>query len=271
MKKRRIAILYHERERRVRREYMVHHYARFWRNDGHEVCELIGLQESPPADLLIMHVDLSVVPEEYLAFARRYPIVINGAVRDIRKKTYSTLSVGPEGYDGKVIVKSNYNYGGVPERMVGLPQPRGPVPELSFKSPADYRIYDDIGMVPRAAFDDPNVIVEKFRPEFEDGLYHVRLMVFLGSRAICTRLGSNTPIVNGGTKTHAESVEPDPRVLALAHARGFQFGKFDYVMHEGEPIVFDMNKTVGAPPPTEDPKLLAGRRHCAEGLYAWFD
>jgi hypothetical protein len=168
-------------------------------------------------------------------------------------------------------VKSNYNYGGIPERMLGLPDPGSSVPELCFKSPADYRIYDDIGMVPRAAFDDPNVIVEKFRPEFEGGLYHVRLMVFLGNRAICTRLASETPIVNGSSKTHAESVEPDPRVLALAHARGFQYGKFDYVMHEGEPIVLDMNKTVGGPPPTEDPKILAGRRHCAEGLYDWFD
>ncbi len=78
--------------------------------------------------------------------------------------------------------------------------------------------------------------------------------------------------MNGETKTHAESSRARPaRARARPRARGFQYGKFDYVMHEGEPVVLDMNKTVGGPPPTEDPKVLAGRRHCAEGLYDWFD
>ena len=125
--------------------------------------------------------------------------------------------------------------------------------------------------MPAAAFDDPSLIVEKFVPEIENGLYHVRLMVFLGGRATCTRLASKEPIVNGTSKVHAEWIEPDPRVLELARARGFQYGKFDYVMHDGEPLVLDMNKTVGGPPPTDDPKILAGRRRCAEGLYDWFD
>jgi hypothetical protein len=251
---------------------MVLHYSNFWREDGHDVIQLFGVRDAVPADVLVLHVDLTVVPDEYLELARKYPVVINGSIKNIRKSTYSTLTLKPrDDYDGKVIVKSDYNYGAMPERSLGLRPPRSSDAKLQFNSPSDYKLYDHLDLVPKAAFDDPSVIVEKFQPELEDGLYHVRVLVFLGSRATCTRLGSKHPIVNGSSRERAEAVEPDPRVLALARARGFQYGKFDYVMQGGEPLLFDMNKTVGGPPPTTDPRILAGRRHCAEGLYDWFD
>jgi hypothetical protein len=251
---------------------MVLHYSNFWREDGHEVVQLFGVRDAVPADVLFMHVDLTVVPDEYIELAGKYPVVINGSVKNIRKSNYTTLAVkASDDYDGKVIVKSDYNYGAMPELSLGLRPPRSSHAEFRFRSPSDYKVYDHLNLVPRVAFDDPSVIVEKFRPELEGGLYHVRVLVFLGNRATCTRLGSKEPIVNGSSRERAEAVEPDPRVLEVARARGFQYGKFDYVMHEGQPLLLDMNKTVGGPPTTTDPQILAGRRHCAEGLYDWFD
>ena len=74
-----------------------------------------------PADLVLLHVNLSVVPDEYLELASRYPIVVNGKAKDIRKSTYSTLRVTRDDpYAGPVIVKSNLNYAGVPEAIQGV-------------------------------------------------------------------------------------------------------------------------------------------------------
>ena len=126
--KRKIAILYHENHRGRPLNYVINHYAEFWRAGGLEVVSLFGVSEFVPADLVIVHVDLSVVPDEYLDFANRcYPIVLNGEVKDIRKSTFSQLLLKPgDPCDGKVIVKSNYNYAAEPERELGVPlDPRG--------------------------------------------------------------------------------------------------------------------------------------------------
>jgi hypothetical protein len=72
-----------------------------------------------PADILLIHVDLSVVPDEYLEFASRYPIALNKAAKDIRKSLISlNLVRAGDSYSGKVIVKTDLNYGGSPERIM---------------------------------------------------------------------------------------------------------------------------------------------------------
>src|SRR5436853_5983452 len=92
--RKRIAVLFHERQSEEQvRLYAIHHLADVWRADGGEVLYVFGVREHVPADVLVVHVDLSVVPDEYLEFAGRYPAAINGKVRDIRKSTFSTLRV----------------------------------------------------------------------------------------------------------------------------------------------------------------------------------
>jgi len=266
-----IAVLFHEKQRGQNLNYLVHHYAEFWRADGHEVFFIFGTSQFIPADLIIVHVDLTVVPEEYLAFARRYPVAINGEVKDIRKSTYSRLLVKPGGdYSGKVIVKSNFNFAGTPERMLKVPlDPRG-VSSSYFWSPQDYQVYENPNAVPALLFDDPNVVVERFQPEFHDGLYYMRAMLFLGDHATCTRFASREPIVNGSTQISSERVEPHPEMMQLAKAMKFDYGKFDYVLHEGNLILLDANKTTGGVTASNDPQKVAGRRFRAEGLYQYF-
>jgi hypothetical protein len=271
MTPRKIAILFHERQRGFKREYMIHHFALIWEADGHHVFPLFGTREFVPADVLIVHADVSVVPDEYLEFARRYPVALNGEVKDIRKTAYSRLRLQrADDYAGKVIVKSNLNYAGQPERVLGLAAPRTAASNPHFASPLQYRVYDRLSAVPAWIFDDPELLVEKFLPEFEDGYYYMRAMTFLGERTSCTRMRSAQPIVNGSSIDLVEDVEPHPDILAIRRATKFDYGKFDYVIHQGKALLLDMNKTVGAPPPSEDPKILAGRRSRAEGLYAFF-
>ena len=115
----RIAVLFHARERGLDpARYLVHHLAEPWREDGHDIVYVYGIKRFVPADLALVHVDLSIVPEDYLDFAAQYPIVLNGRVRDIRKTTTSRYLVRPgDGWDGPVIVKTDLNHGGSPERI----------------------------------------------------------------------------------------------------------------------------------------------------------
>ena len=111
----RVAVLFRAQERNVA-GYLIHHLAQVWREDGLEVVYLYGIERFVPADLVLVHVDLTVVPESYLEFAARYPIVLNGRVQDIRKTVTSRYLVQPgDDWDGPVIVKSDLNCGGAAE------------------------------------------------------------------------------------------------------------------------------------------------------------
>ncbi len=107
--RKRIAILFHANERSVDlRKYVIANLADIWRKSGLQVVMLFGTKKYVPADLAIVHVNLSVVPEDYLAFARRYPAVVNGHVRDIRKSAISQNLLLPDSpYEGPVIVKTD--------------------------------------------------------------------------------------------------------------------------------------------------------------------
>lgn len=245
---RRIAILFHEADRgQDQRGYSVSRLSQIWQDDGHEIVHLFGTGAFVPADIVIVHVDLSVVPDEYLDFATRYPASVNGRVKDIRKSTFSRdlLLTAGDAWDGPVIVKSDRNYGGGPEALKGIPRldGRGTLPP--FNSPAQYRVFASLHEVPPPVFESADFVVQKFVPELEDGLFHMRMYQFFGDWGDCTRLGANDPIVKVDTQVTKAPVPVHPEIVALRHAMGFDFGKFDYVMVRGRPILLDVNKTTG--------------------------
>jgi hypothetical protein len=278
--KKRIAILFHELDRK--RDlicYAITFLAEYWRADGHEVIQVFGCKKFIPADLALLDVDRSVVPDEYLAFAQRYPIALNGRVRDVRKTTISTNLVNrSDSYGGQVILKSNLNYAGLPEREMDrlsgsrlarrirrLLSIRSPY----FSTPVNYRIFERAGDVPRACFKRRDLVVERFLPEIERGLYHIRNYQFLGDRETWTRLASRYPIVNDITQISQKNIEPDSEIAGLRHTLGFDYGKLDYVIHNGKTVLLDANKTTGASG-VRTPELEAMRRHHAGGIYSYF-
>ena len=272
MKARRIAILFHETDRNIDLSgYRITHLAPHWERDGLEVVPLFGTQEVIPADLVIVHVDLSVVPEDYLAFAGRYPIALNGKVRDIRKSSFSTNLLRPgDDWRGPVIVKSECNFAGHPEVVRGVPRLDGKGLVPIFRSTLDYKVFDRIQEVPDEDFECPDLVVQRFLPEMEDGLFHVRMYMFLGDRSTCTREGANHPIVKSETHVFSETVTPHPDIIAMRRKLNFDYGKFDYVIHNGEAILLDLNKTTGAVSQIT-PKIEAVRRNLAQGLYSYFE
>ena len=266
--------------------YIVDHLARCWREDGHSVSYLYGTRTFVPADLVLVHVNLSVVPDEYLDFASRYPIVLNGRIQDIRKSVISNNVVHPgDSWDGPVIVKSDLNFAGEPERMLdhswlhrhwrlwrGASSIAASVTgrKAAFDNSSDYLVFNHLSDMPRHWFYTRDVIVERFRPEIEGGLYHLRMYQFLGDRWNCSRLASAHPVVKAGTSVRVERIEPHADVLAWREELGIDFGKLDYVVHEGEAVLLDANKTTGASHHVDADELRMARRYQAEGLYAYF-
>jgi len=269
--KRRIAILLHEAENPAAlATFGVTGMAEVWREHGHEVVNLFGTSGDPDADLVFVHVDVSEVPEAYLAFAARFPRAVNGRVKDIRKSTFSAHLLGrQDAWEGPVIVKSDRNYGGYPEARKGITRLDGHGLRPLFPSPSGYTVHGSLQDVPPEVFASPDLVVERFLPELEDGLFHVRSYQFLGDRGGCVRTASREPIVKSETAVARMPARPHPEVLALRERLGFDYGKFDYVERDGEAIILDLNKTLGVGR-GGGPLILEGRRNRAEGLYAFF-
>lgn len=294
-KGKKIIILFHQNDRGRAHKYVISSLAEYWREKGLEVEYLFGFKEYVPADLVIVHVNLSLIPDEYLEFAGRYPRALNSRVKDIRKSSFSRNLVKPgDAYEGKVIVKSDLNHAGWPElrlndasfhgrraypifmrRLSSLA--RGFSPRLSklIKTPLDYRIYDNIGSVPQACFSSPGLVVEKFLPEKENGLYHIRYCTFLGSRMTCTRVASKEPVIKYSNSISMETVEPHPDMAALRQKLNFDYGKFDYTVRDGKAVLLDANITIGkggggkAAPCAEEKRR--SRIYRADGIYEYLD
>ncbi len=284
----RIVILLHERETPASvRAHLISYIADHWREDGHEVVYLFGTSTWVPADAILVHVNLSVVPETYLTFARQYPIALNARVRDIRKSAIGQQVVRrDDAYDGKVIVKSDLNYAGEPERRFE----RAPLVEgsmtarvlnrlhrlryPSFRSPSEYLIYDHLSLVPRRYFSSKDLVIQKFLPEMDGDMYCVRCWHVLGDRTFAVRLKSSFPVVNGATHQSVERIEPHPDIVAARDRLAIDYGKLDYVIVGTRAILLDVNKTIGmnaAPGGIgNDPQFVALRRFRAEGLYSYF-
>ena len=206
---------------------------------GHEVVVRGGISGLPPADVAWLHVDLTVVPEEYLEALRPYPVVVNRRVVDIGKRSFSRqlLSRG-DAYDGPVIVKTNLNSGGWPEHACKM---------FSVGGPRGYDLYPFRQEVPEPAWSDAGLVVEKFLPEHDERGYYLRCWTFFGDRERCVRVLAPQPVVKGRDTLEIVHV-PVPDELRAERLRlGFDYGKFDFAMRQGEPVLFDVNRTPTIP------------------------
>jgi hypothetical protein len=241
-----------------------------WEAAGNQIIVLRGIDCYEPADILVIHADVTHLPEGYVEFSRRYPVVINGRVLDISKRRISRHLVSKDdSYGGPVIVKTDCNFGGLPERSRNhhLPlqilfsklQLSLPVDwqlwfsrmQISFfpswirsLTPYSYPIYANPGHVPIAVWQSPHLVVEKYRPEREGDHYCLRQWIFLGDKEINQRCFSLNPIVKARNVVHREDGLPVPKGLrALRTELGFDYGKFDYGLVNGELILYDANWT----------------------------
>lgn len=249
-----------------------------WRQSGVEVHVLPGPDARVEADIGILHVDLTHVPADYLECARRFPYVLNGRVIDISKRHVSrNLVHAGDGYDGPVIVKTNRNCGGAGEDQVHGP-PTGAsrlIAGVRRRLPwtlrrdiptADYRLFRSTREVPKLVWLNRDLVVERFLPEMRDGYYCLRTWVFLGDRETNSISYSSEPIVKSSSVVRRESVADIPDELRqIRTSMGFDFGKFDYSIVDGRPVLYDTNRTPSVAR-LKPEQFMPQARHLADGL-----
>lgn len=274
-----IVILLHKHFTFDTSRYFLRDIAETWREDGFRVSVLHGPCPRVDADLAILHVDLTVVPDDYLAFVRQYPVIINGLVTDISKRRISTnLVCRDDGYQGQVIVKTNWNHRGRSEANLAKKGPllRRYSNSLRKKLPwgwraklSDYPIFESVSQVPRAVWHNPDLVVERFLPERRDGFYCLRTWVFLGDKETNSLCYSNQPIVKSGNVIRREAVAEVPDELRqIRRDMGFDYGKFDYAIVNGRGILYDTNRTPTMGSLSKE-QLLPSIRLLAEGIRAY--
>lgn len=196
-------------------------------------------QRFQAADAAILHVDMSLIPQDYLDLAAVYPRTINGTVSDIRKRHVSRNLVGRDDpWPGPVLVKSDLNCGGKPEarlaRRAGQP--------LSSSVP-DYQLFDHIAAVPDAVWTDPTRVVERYLPERRGAMNVLRVWSVLGDYERCTWYSAPETIVKGHNIGEFGPSEV-PEVLRAERRRlGFDYGKFDFAIGPEGPVLYDANRT----------------------------
>src|SRR5215467_3937596 len=130
-----IAILVHRYDSFENTGYILSEIAEIWRKSGLPVSVLQGPGTRIDADIAILHVDSTVVPDDHQAFMQQYPTIINGRVTDISKHLISRHRVHSESEEGPVIVKTNRNYRGRREAYHAL---RGLLPQRLADIRLDY-------------------------------------------------------------------------------------------------------------------------------------
>ena len=246
-----IVVVAHEYDLFRERHFLVQELCSYWTAAGHEVAIHEGASGVPPADVAILHVDATVVPGEYLEALRGARVVVNGATGDIGKRTYSENIVGPfDDYRGPVIVKTNANAGGVPEwlhesiaRKRGVPPAGPPSRHLTGR----YPVFPSLSQVPVPLRLDPELVVEKFLPERDARGYATRHYLFLGDRERCSRVVGPHPVVKAADVIERTLVDVPDEIRAWRRKLGFDYGKIDFVVHEGRPVLIDVNRTPTLP------------------------
>ena len=289
---RKIAILLHETDAYPQASgHFIWAMRDVWLEQGHSVEVLKGLDKTLDADLVIPHVDATVLPRDYADYLRNYRYVVNRDVVDISKGHISgNLLSASDSWAGPVIVKTNLNCGGAPDvdfsgakiflatkhtrsiwRSLFNRKRRKTTDDwtkVNCMKCEDYPVFASLREVPPAIFSNPSLVVERFLPECEKGIYYLRIYQFFGDRGYCARLGSTHPIVKQANIVSREEVPIPDDVMQVRRRLRMDYGKLDFVLHNGRVIVFDANRTPGRIKPEE--RRRANAKRLAEGLESFF-
>lgn len=234
--------------------YMVSALAAIWKDAGYSVTA--GPVKTLDAGIGIVNIDRTRVPEGLLPENPKGRPMLNASILDISKRRVSrNLLTRDSSYKGKVIIKTDENALGLPERRSNrsfLRQQARSLLKRAFSWKVtrqiwyykDYPICESLDSVPGWVWKRQDLVVEKFLPEIENGEYSLRMWVFFGDREYGVRMFGSNPLVKAGNRNRHEYIDEVPDSLRrIRKELKMDFGKFDYVIHDGEPVLFDVNKT----------------------------
>ncbi len=248
------------------RVYLIDGLIPHWERMGYSVVNRRSREGLPDADLVVLHVDQTVVAPDVARRLEDYPVVLNGNALDISKSRFSEIRLGPDAdFQGPVIVKTDANFGGYPEAAAQKAAASSParlwtgarrrlersrvrwegVTRLDSRR---YPVFGSVQDVPEGVWRNPHLIVEKFLPEQEGDRYFLRHWNFFGTQEFTKRFASRSPCVKFNDRvSEVTEVGVPEKLRRIRKALGMDFGRFDFVEVDGEAVLFDANKTVGVP------------------------
>jgi hypothetical protein len=145
--------------------------------------------------------------------------------------------------------------------------PRRPTGRLWHRD-RPYPVYRQKRAVPWWVWRRPDLLVQRFLPESAGARYVHRVWYFFADVDFHMVRYGRDPFFPPGAAAEADLLGEVPAELrALRASWGFDFGKFDYLMPDGKPMVLDANKTpsfgLDASPfhRTALPRLASGIEH----------
>jgi hypothetical protein len=249
----RIHVLTADNERLLNNS-LINALAPVWRERGDIVS--VGHRLPGSCDCLIAHTDRTVVDNSFFPTVDPGVRIINGRARDIRKSVVSTALLRPDSdWDGPVIIKTDANahageeyhvHGNLDVIRFGKVLAARLLPwqwlrELPYRS---YPILPDMESVPGWVWHDRRFVVERFLPEREGEHYVLRIWMFFGEQGYCMKVRGALPLVKSRELLDVKVLDSVPDEVRAARERhGLDFGKIDFVIHDGKPLVLDVNKT----------------------------
>jgi hypothetical protein len=126
---------------------------------------------------------------------------------------------------------------------------------------ARYYVFPSPRAVPRGVWGNRHLVVERFLPERRDGRFVLRQWIVFGSRDKWGMLLGTEPQVKSWTSVRVPGEPPPPEIIRARARLGLDFGKIDYVLHDGRGIVLDVNPT-----PTVRASAFSTEPAACEGL-----
>jgi hypothetical protein len=276
-------------------DYLIRPLMREWQRIGIGVDVVRGTKRPPASNLLIPHLDLTVTPPAYRTILATHPRVINRHVTDISKRRISGNLVGRDDpWEGPVIVKTDRNFGGEPEEVLGdrgawvrgawkallrklragtdgIPGPAPSWRSVRTMKSNSYPVFGSLRDVPPEVFGNGALVVERFLPEMLHGDYCLRYYYCCGPAEANILLRSTDMVIKG---SNASSIEETPIPAGIREIRerlGIDYGKLDYVLRDGVPVLLDVNRTPAAGTLTLAGLLARLAPRLAEGIRGWLD
>ncbi len=252
-----LVVLTHARQGLSQHSFLRVLIERFWRPAGLAVALHQGLAPPPPGRRALLHVDLTRVPPPYLALAADFQFCLNGRAADISKRAVSrNLVTREDDYDGPVIVKTDRNHAGRPERALALATAgrwarlrerlcaRLP-PAWSGRLRDDrYLLFERREQVPGWIWRQPALVVERLLTERHGELYAINRWFFLGQCDLVATSLSHSPVISGGAQRRLPPHSEVPAALRQRRRElGLDYGKLDFVMIDGRAELLDANRT----------------------------
>lgn len=233
--------------------YVISQLAECWRSEG--ILVTTGPLLNVNADIGILHVDSTRVPQKFLAANLPMCPVLNSKLLDISKRRISRRLLDEDSpYSGPVIIKTDANCFGKREfkqlSKFSFKRLRQKLTKrISWKILRElpwnnYPVLKSKTDVPGWVWKRKDLVVEQFSPEMENGEYVLRVWLFLGDMDYVLKMVSKEPVVKAGNIIRREILQTVPDALRKVRAEmQIDYGKFDYVEVDGEVVLLDVNKT----------------------------